>query len=79
MNYADAIKGCSRYCEQTIPDYKERVAVALGTMDRERCTIESADYRLADEIATAIEDWCTDNDCETLVDDITEWDIIFNG
>ena len=78
MNTQDAIKAIQDYCKDTIALFPERVSLALDIAGTERITIEMADYRLADEIATAIDDWCTDNDCPELADDITITDIILS-
>lgn len=79
MNHNDAVNAIEKYCKQTIPNYRAKARIALDTMDRERCSIESADYSLASDIYDAIDTWCTDNNCPALVDDITELDIILNN
>lgn len=78
MTHEEAIKGIIAYCKETIEDYQVRADLAVSKSWRGRIPIENADFILADQIADRIDEWCTDNDCPTLADDITIMDIIFN-
>lgn len=78
MNTDRAIKGIVTYCNEQIDDFKERADLAVFKSWRERIPVEVADYSLADEVRDAIDEWCTDHDCPTLVDDISVEDILFN-
>ena len=76
MSTDKAIAEVQAKCAENIEDYELRVSVALGVMDRERCPIENADFRLANEIAECVEEWEEEND--EYGHDITVWDVIFS-
>ena len=78
MNTDKAIREIIDYCKEWIEDFQERADLAVSKSWRERCPIECADYSLASEIVDKIDEWCTDNDCESLCDNITVEDIILN-
>lgn len=78
MNTNVAIAGIQKFCRESIEDYEILADLAVSKAWRKHTTIEAADYDLADKIATRIDEWCTDNGCESLVDDITVEDIILS-
>lgn len=78
MNTNVAIAGIQKLCRESIEGYEVLADLAVSKSWRMHTTIESADYDLADKIATRIDEWCTDNDCESLAEDITVDDIIFS-
>ena len=78
MEQEQAVNGIIAYCRKKIVDLKERADLAVSKYGRERCSIESADYELADEIVTCIDEWCTENKCEHLCDDISVEEILLN-
>ena len=78
MNYDEAVRGIIEYCYEQIDDFKERADLAVSKSWRERCPIECADYSLASSVVDCISEWCEDNDCNSLYDDITVEDIILN-
>ena len=78
MNTDKAIQGIIDYCKEQIDDFVLRADLMVSRSWRERCPIECADFSLANAVTDRIDEWCTDNDCESLVDDITVEDIILN-
>jgi len=74
-----AITEIVRYCREQIEDFDMRADLAVSASWRERIPIENTSFDLADRVATCIDEWCTDNDCPTLVDDISVEDIILNS
>ena len=78
MNIDNAIAKIVDYCKEQIVDFDGRAELATSKMCRERIPIENADFSLANEVVECINDWCTDNECESLVDNITTMDIIMN-
>ena len=62
-------KEIAAYVAANIEFYEERIQLALGWMERDRCPLRMADDGLYDEIVDAVEDWCFDHDV-----DCSEWD-----
>ena len=79
MNTDKAIKAIVRYCREEIDDFQERADLAVAKSWRMRIPIENADFALADNVRDCIDEWCTDNKCPTLVDDISVENIILNS
>lgn len=78
MDTQEAITAIQDYCSEAIALYPERVSLALDIMDMQRTPIESADYKLADEIVNCIDEWCEDHNCPELAEDISVMDIILS-
>lgn len=57
----DELKKIVAYCRERIENYDERVSVALGLMDRMRCDLHTADWKLAAEIEGVVTEWADDN------------------
>lgn len=57
-------KELAAYVRNNVEFYEERLSLALGWMERDRCPLSMADSRLYDEICDTIGDWCIDNDID---------------
>jgi hypothetical protein len=60
-------------CKKTINDYDNRLTAAMGTMDRNHCTLHVVDYRLYNEIDDVITGYCREHHLDPFnytVDDI---------
>lgn len=63
-------KEIAAYVAANVEDYELFLQLALGRMDKYRCPFRmAADYDFYNDIVSAIEDWCFDNDV-----DCSEWD-----
>ena len=78
MNTQQAIKGIIQYCYEQIDDFKLRADLAISKSWRERCPIENASFSLANQVSDCISEYCEDNDCNELYDEITVEDILLN-
>ncbi len=78
MKIEKAIPAIIEYCREWIEDFDLRAELAFNMSFRERIPIENASPSLADSITEHIGEWCEDNDCENLADEITVEDIILN-
>jgi hypothetical protein len=78
MNTNVAIAGIQKLCRDSIEGYEVLADLAVSKAWRMHIPVEYADSSLADEIIDRIDEWCTDNDCESLAADITVDDIIFS-
>ena len=78
MDTNKAIQGIIQYCREQIDDFQERADLAVSKSWRERTPVECADFLLANQVTDCISEWCEDNDCNELYDDITEEDILLN-
>ena len=78
MQREQAIKGIIAYCRDQIVDFKDKADLALSKHGRLRCSFEYADSELASQIVDCIDEWCTDNECESLCDDISVEEILLN-
>ena len=78
MNRDIAIREIIQYCKEQIDDFEIRADLAISISWRSRCPIETADFSLANQVSDCISEWCEDNDCNELYDDITEEDILLN-
>lgn len=69
-------KEVAAYVRNNVEDFEERLQLALKRMDRMRCSLRMADDGLFDEIVSAIEDWCWDNefDCSEV-----DWEDAIEG
>ena len=55
------IKKIADYCRQRIDEYDDRVKLALGVMDRNRCDLMRADASLATEVEDCAREWAEEN------------------
>ena len=55
------LKEIAAYCRQRIDEYDDRVKVALGVMDRNRCDLVRADASLATEVEDCAREWDEEN------------------
>lgn len=55
-------KEIAAYVRNHVEFYEERLSLALGWMERDRCPLRMADDSLYDEIVDAIEEWFDDNE-----------------
>ena len=78
MKIETAIPAIIQYCREQIEDFDLRAELAFNMSFRDRIPIENASFSLANGISDCISEWCEDNDCGELYDDITEEDIILN-
>ena len=78
MDTLQAIKGIIGYCYEQIDDFKLRADLAISMSWRQRCPIESASFSLANRVSDCISEWCEENDCNELYDDISVEDILLN-
>lgn len=69
-------KEIAAYVRNHVEFYEERLSLALGWMDRDRCPLRMADDGLFDEIVDAIEDWCWENDVDCSE---VDWDEVIEG
>ena len=60
------INEIGKYLRETIEDFDVRVNLALKTMDKMRCSFDYADCDLYDECYDKIEEWCENNDVDTI-------------
>ena len=66
------------YVRDNIEDYEVRLQLTLKQMDKMRCPFWMADDgRLYDEIVSAIEEWCEDNEVSLEFDE--DWDELIEG
>jgi hypothetical protein len=72
----DKVKEIAAYVREHVEDYERRLSFALGRIDHMRCPFWMADQSLYDEIVSAIEEWCDDNevDCSEV-----DWDEVIDG
>lgn len=70
-------KEVAAYVRNNIEDYEIRLQLTLKQMDKMRCPFWMADDgRLYDEIVSAIEEWCDDNDVDYSE---VDWDEVIDG
>lgn len=50
----------ANYCAQVIDDFELRVKHALNCIDRNRCSLQHADYSLYSDMESAVSDYCTE-------------------
>lgn len=63
-------KDIAAYVRNHVEDYEDYLQLALKRMDKTRCPFwMAADDGFYNDIVSAIEDWCFDNDV-----DCSEWD-----
>ena len=62
----EMINEIGNYLREQIEDFDVRVNLALKTMDKKRCSLDHADCDLYDECYEKIEEWCEDNDVDTI-------------
>ena len=62
----EMINEIGNYLREQIEDFDVRVNLALKTMDKMRCSLDNADCDLYDECYEKIEEWCEDNDVDTI-------------
>lgn len=61
----DQIKEIAAYVRNHVEDYETYLQLALKRMDKTRCPFwMAADEGFYNEIVSAIEDWCWDNDVD---------------
>ena len=58
------------YCTEVIEDFALRLNAALAQTSCCRCSLQHCDYNLYSEIESAISDYCTDNNLDSLSIDI---------
>ena len=69
-------KEIAAYVRNNVEDYEERLQLALNKMDHMREPLRMADWELYDEIVSAIEEWCDDN--EVCYDEV-DWEEAIEG
>ena len=62
----EMINEIGNYLRETVEDFDVRVNLALKTMDKMRCSFDYADCDLYDECYDKIEEWCENNDVDTI-------------
>lgn len=62
----EMINEIGNYLREQIEDFDVRVNLALKTMDKMRCSFDYADCDLYDECYDKIEEWCENNDVDTI-------------
>lgn len=62
----EMINEIGNYLRESIEDFDVRVNLALKTMDKMRCSFDYADCDLYDECYDKIEEWCENNDVDTI-------------
>ena len=72
----NSLKEIAAYVRNNVENYEERLQLALNCMDRDRCPLRMADRRLYDEIVSAVEEWCWDNDVDCSE---VDWDEAIEG
>lgn len=70
------IKEVAAYVRNHVEDYEIRLSRALGWMERDRCPLRMAAPTLFDEIVSAIDDWCWDNEFD---DSEVDWEDVIEG
>jgi hypothetical protein len=69
----DKIKELAAYVREHVEDYEEYLQLALKRMDKMRCPFEmAADEGFYNDVVSAIEDWCLDNDKDFFELDLDE-------
>ena len=63
---------CIDYIISNIEDFKKRYRRALNVIDRQRCSLQNADYDLFEEIVDLANEWCEDNGCEEITPETIE-------
>ena len=74
MNYKKEI---AAYVAANIEFYEERLQLALGWMERDRCPLRMADDGLYDEIVDAACEWFDDH--EISIENDMDWDEFIEG
>lgn len=72
----EMLKEVAAYVRNHVEDYEIRLSLALGRMERDRCPLRMADDGLFDEIVSAIDDWCWDNEFD---DSEVDWEDAIEG
>ena len=72
----DKKKEIAAYVRNNVEFYEERLSIALGRMERNRCPLRMADCSLFDDIVSAIDDWCWDNEFD---DSEVDWEDVIDG
>jgi 2-hydroxy-3-keto-5-methylthiopentenyl-1-phosphate phosphatase len=52
------------YIADALSDFDAEISIALGNMDKYRCSLSSASDTIVDVIEDAIRDYCDDNDID---------------
>jgi len=63
---------CIDYIISNIEDFKKRYRRALNVIDRQRCSLQNADYDLFEEIVDLANEWCQDNGCGEITPETIE-------
>ena len=65
-------KEIAAYVRNNVDSYEERLQSALNKMDHMREPLRVADWELYDEIVSAIEEWCDDEEVDFYELDLDE-------
>ena len=76
IKLGDPVEEVWTLCENRVPEWKDRAAHALMTMDMDRCSFERADWNLYMEVCNAFETYCYDHDIDPMDVDIDAEDVL---